>query len=368
MKLVVDSGLWTTGPRVQSPPAIAVLEIAGAVLAWTVADAAGADAMHITFTDIAAADWLWRLVGPDAHAHLALAVGAADVADGAVVDVSEVIVAPEPVAALRRLALGHWLRRWWPTSERDGVAALDAAVLDAEIALLTADLQEYFSHDTFDSDVAGLLAPHRAALTDAVRRGDPRVGELVRAAVSLVDEAGLGDWSEILDRHGDFAVMRRDDYSLAAGRTGSIDSDAMANGTSSVCWTAVPHTVFDAAEDTVDWSVRSSATGVVVRVQVATIGSADGVPLRFASGEITGHGVLDAGGGATLLLVDAAGVPVTETVAWAHHWAGTQVSVGAVAAEPQSVRAGIREWVQSRLSAPGPDSFLAEILAAEADY
>ena len=43
-------------------------------------------------------------------------------------------VLPGSVDPLRRLALGHWLRRWWPASHRDGIAALDGALLDAEIA------------------------------------------------------------------------------------------------------------------------------------------------------------------------------------------------------------------------------------------
>ena len=81
------------------------------------------------------------------------------------IELSGVGVLPGSVDRLRRLALGHWLRRWWPASHRDGIAALDAALLDAEIALLTAAAQDFFADDTFDSDVAGLLRrmPPRSA-------------------------------------------------------------------------------------------------------------------------------------------------------------------------------------------------------------
>ena len=54
------------------------------------------------------------------------------------IELTGVDVRPGSLEPLRRLALGHWLRRWWPASQRDGIAALDGALLDAEIAVLTA--------------------------------------------------------------------------------------------------------------------------------------------------------------------------------------------------------------------------------------
>ncbi len=92
---------------------------------------------------------------------------------------------------MRRLAFGHWLRRWWPASERDGIATLDAALLDAEIAILTAGAEDFFTDDTFDSDVAEVLRPHVAALGAHVQEGDPRIVELVEKCTDLADEVGI---------------------------------------------------------------------------------------------------------------------------------------------------------------------------------
>ena len=134
MRLVADSGLWSTGQQAAPTPLVAVLEVSGAVLSWTVDDPS--TAAQITFTDPARADWLWRVLGEPGHIALAAAL------DGrtpeAAVELTGVDVLPGSLEPLRRLALGHWLRRWWPASQRDGIAALDGALLDAEIAVLTA--------------------------------------------------------------------------------------------------------------------------------------------------------------------------------------------------------------------------------------
>ena len=346
MKLTVESGLWALGSEVAPPPEVAVLEVSGAVLAWTIHDPA--QAVRITFTDLPAAAWLWRLFGEAGHVAV---VPAAETAD--------VVPLPEPLAALRRLAVGHWLRRWWPASVRDGINPLDAAVLDAEVALSTAALQDYFTEDTLDSDIAGLLAPHRQALASATAAGDPRILDLVRRCVALADESGLGDWSEVLAGQG---PPRQDDYALAAGQPGAGSDGAIANGVASVSWTAVPPRTFDAAEGTIGWSVRARDGAVVADIRVATIGPADGIPVRLDSGSIAGGGALDIDGNATLPL------PATETQAWGHDWTGTTVTVGAAAGETEAVRDRVRRYVRARLTAPGPDAFLAEILAAEADY
>ena len=346
MKLTVDSGLWALGSEVAAPPEVAVLEVSGAVLAWTIHDPA--QAVRITFTDLSAADWLWRLVGEAGHVAVLAAAETADV-----------LLLPEPLAALHRLAVGHWLRRWWPASARDGIVPLDAAVLDAEVALSTAALQDYFTADTLDSDIAGLLAPHRQALASATAAGDPRILDLVRSCVGLADESGLGDWSEVLAGQG---PPRQDDYALAAGQPGAGSDGAIANGVASVSWTAVPPRTFDAAEGTIGWSVRARDGAVVADIRVATIGPADGIPVRLDSGSIAGGGALDVDGNATLPL------PATETQAWGHDWTGTTVTVGAAAGETEAVRDRVRRYVRARLAAPGPDAFLAEILAAEADY
>jgi hypothetical protein len=124
-------------------------------------------------------------------------------------------VRPGSLDRLRRLALGHWLRRWWPASQRDGIAALDSALLDAEIALLMADAEDFFTDETFDSDVAGLLRPHAAALGAHLQAGDPRVIDLVRACADLAEDVGVA-FAE-----AENVPQRRDDYALAAGSVGA---------------------------------------------------------------------------------------------------------------------------------------------------
>lgn len=357
MKLTVDSGLWALGSEVDAPPEVAVLEVSGAVLAWTIHEAA--QAVRITFTDLPAADWLWRLVGEAGHVAVVAAAGAAATEAGNDVDLADVLPLPEPLAALRRLAVGHWLRRWWPASARDGITPLDAAVLDAEVALSTAALEDYFTQDTLDSDIAGLLEPHRRTLTGLAAAGDPRVLELVRSCVSVADESGLGDWSEVLAAQ---AQPRQDDYALAAGQPGAGDDGAIASGVASVSWTAVPPRTFDAAERTIDWSVQARDGAVVADIRVATIASADGIAVRLDSGSITGDGKLDIDGNATLPL------PATETQAWGHDWTGTTIAIGAESGETEAARDRVRRYVRARLAAPGSDAYLAEILAAEADY
>lgn len=370
MKLVVESQLWGTGPVVADPPAVAVLEVSGAVLSWTVDDPAGPASTHITFTDVEAAEWLWRVVGQAGHValHAALAGRAAEA--GQTVDVTGVEPAPELLAPLRRLAVGHWLRRWWPASSRDGIVGLDAAVLDGELALLTVAAQDYFTDDTFDSDVADLLRPHRTVLAALAHDGDPRVAELARACTELADDVGLPRVPEPLP--GLDAARRRDDYALAAGSDSiPTSTEQLARGVGSVNWTAVPPGVFDAADRTVDWVVEMSGATASANVRVAISAPVAGIEVRLRAGAFTAAGVLNAAGRATLPVVDATGRPVPEGQAWNHDWATATVSVGADVGDSEpavELRRRLREFARARLARPAADAFLAELLAAESDY
>jgi hypothetical protein len=369
MRLVADAGLWSTGPTVGSMPAVAVLEVSGAVLEWTVDDPSGA--ARITFTDVPAAEWLWRVIGEAGHVEVHTALGDGTAADGRAVDVVGVEPSPDALAPLRRLAVGHWLRRWWPASARDGIVALDPALLDGEIALLTAAAQDYFAEATFDSDAVELLRPHGASLVAGAHGGDPRVSELVEACAELADELGLGEWTDHVVAVAD-SNPRRDDYALAAGtepaRSGAL---TIASGVGSVNWTAVPPGLFDAADRTVEWTVEMAGPDVVAAVRVATAAPAAGVSVRLRSGALSGAGILDADGRATLRLVGAGQRPVTETQAWDHDWPATTVTIGADVDDSDDAaqtRERIRAFAIARLAQPGPDAFLAEILAAESDY
>jgi len=380
MRLVADSGLWSTAPadRPATPtPLVAVLEVSGAVLSWTVDDPPDDAATRITFTDLSRADWLWRVVGDSGHVALASAVDDHPSDDPRGIELAGVDIVPGSLGPLRRLALGHWLRRWWPASRRDGIVGLDRALLDVEVAVLTAGAQGFFSDDTLDSDVTGLLTPHAAALITDLRTGDPRVGDLVRAGAGLADEVGLDgvDWLELsaaLDDSSAALTMstgRQDDYALAAGsETGPRGAAAISRGVASISWSAVPPGIFDAAENTVEWTIEEPGTAAVVRAALIGPDPATGIPVQLRSGAITGISALDAAGHARLPLVDTARQPMTESAAWNHDWAATSIQVGAPATESPETRERVRRWARRRLDRPVDDAFLAEILAAESAY
>jgi len=385
MRLVADSGLWSTGPVAEVTPLVALLEVSGAVLSWTVDDP-GDTATQITFTDLSSADWLWRVLGESGHVALASALGSAPTAgEPRSIELAGVDIMPGSVDPLRRLAVGHWLRRWWPASRRDGIAGLDRALLDVEIALLTVGAQGYFFDDTLDSGVVELLAPHAPALIAHVRDGDPRILDLVRAGAGLADEVGIDDvgWPELHAALDDSSMTmsmpsgRRDDYALAAGaETGPSGKVRIARGAASMSWGAVPPGIFDAGEDTVDWSIEVVGTSVVAVVRAAVIGPdpATGVEVRLRSGAIGGSGVLDADGRATLPLVDGSQEPLTEPAAWDHDWSATLVIVGSQVSgetETRETRERVRRWARARLDRPANprnQAFLAEIVAAESEY
>ncbi len=363
MKLIADAGLWSTGRLAAPTPLSAVLEVSGAVLSWEIDEMPGVPI--ITFTDLGRADWLWRLFGESGHSAMAAAVGQRLPDDAQSIDVNGVSLLPGSVDQLRRLALGHWMRRWWPASHRDGIASLDGALLDAEIALLTSTAQDFFTDDTLDSDVGELIGTHSAAFNELVRTGDPRVVELVRAASELTDEIDMALAEPMA------VAPRRDDYALAAGaQRGQQGAALIARGTGSLNWAAVPPGIFDAAEDTVEWLVEPAASGAnaVVAVDLLGAGSPVGIAVRLTSGELGGAGVLDGSGRATFPLVDQDRRPVTESAAWNHDWQSARVTVGADVEESEQTRDWVRDFARARLTTPAADAFLAEILAAESDY
>lgn len=360
----------------QPLPLVAVLEVSGAVLSWVIDSPADpADAADITFTDPSRADWLWRLTGESGHVALLSAVEEPR-------GVTGFGIAPATMAPLHRLALGHWMRRWWPASLRDGIPALDRALLDVEVALLTVGAQAFFTDDTLDSDVTDLLAPHAAALIGHARADDGRIRDLVAAGAELADEVGLDgeDWTELSDAVADSSLTPtmptgyRDDYALAAGaQPGPRTGAAIGRGVASINWGAVPPGIFDAAEDTVDWSVEAAGPAVVAVVRAAVIGPypATDVAVRVQSGDVTGAAALDAGGRAAVPLIDARRGELTESAAWNHDWPATSVVIGAPLAatsEPREARDRVRAWVRARLDQPPPDAYLAEILASESSY
>ncbi|OMC29460.1 hypothetical protein A5740_18835 [Mycobacterium sp. GA-1841] len=360
MRLVADGGLWSTGPLSLAPPLVAVLEVSGAVLAW-VADGDAAAPPSITFTDPARADWLWRVLGDSGHVEILEAVRLRE--PGEPVDLAGVEILPGSTDLLRRLAFGHWLRRWWPASDRDGIAPLDPGLLDAEVALLTVAAEDYFTDDTLDSEPAQLLAPQLAALNILAAEGDPRVVALIDDCREVAAEIGL-DWPEIVA-----AAPRREDFALAAGRGGpSRAADRIAGGVASVEWAAVPPGMFDAAEGAIEWSVTAGADAVV-QVALAGSDSPSGVAVELRAGGAVGSGVLDLDGRAVLSLRDPGGQRLSETQVWNLDWSQATVGIGAAnGAESAETRDRVRTLARARLAAVPEDAFLAEVVAAESDY
>ncbi|WP_179471997.1 hypothetical protein [Mycolicibacterium vinylchloridicum] len=375
MRLVAESGLWRIGPAVAEVPLLAVVEVDGAVLAWTVDEEQST--AQITLTDADRADWLWRVVGESGH-H-AVATAAAQTAEtAAAVDLSGVEVTPGALDGLHRLAIGHWLRRWWPASIRDGILGLDAALLDAEIALVTAHAEDFVGEDSLDADIAALLAPHADALAMHLLVGDPRVLELVSRCVRLAEDIGVDapGWAELADAVSDRAAAvaapaHQDDYALAAGSDGGpATAGSIARGATSMAWSGVPGGVFDAAEGTVRWAVIADDDRVsaVLHIPVIGPGSSDGIPVEFRCGAYTAAGSLDDAGRAKIDLIDRTSQPVTTAKAWDQDWSSTAVIVGAQTTETAQARDRVRKFARRRLAEPGPDAYLAEILAAESDY
>jgi hypothetical protein len=384
MRLRAAAGLWVAGLEAEAPPLAAVLEVSGAVLSWTI-DGPPEDT-QITLTDPSRADWMWRVLGEAGHVALATTLGALGALETTnephTIELTGVDIAPGSIAPLRRLAVGHWLRRWWPASRRDGIAELDRALLDVEVALLTVGAQSFFTDDTLDSDVAELLAPHAPALIVHVRDDDARIRALARSGAELADEVGVDGigWTELLATLDDSSAFpdaptrRRDDYALAAGAdAGPRGAPPIARGVASINWVGVPARIFDAAEDTVDWYVEATSTAVVAVVRAAVIGPdpASSVTVLVRSGAVGGSGALDADGHATLPLVDTEQQPLTESAAWDHDWTNTSVIIGADLSEPRETRERVRRWARARLDAaadPASQAFLAEILAGESTY
>jgi hypothetical protein len=380
MRLHYESGLWVVGRLDDEMPVVAVLEVSGAVLSWTV-DTDGPP--QIAFTALDRADWLWRVIGEAGHVAVMNAIGETGGATHQAVDVEGVEILPGTLDTARRLAVGHWLRRWWPAGVGDGIGSLDHAVLDAEIALLTLATEDLFTDITFDSEVGGLLGPHAVAYLWHLRSGDRRVVDLVRRAVELAVDVGAGEdqdadlWMELAAMQRDSSVdrvpenSRQDNYSLAAGDGRTADATAIARGSASIKWSGVPPRIFDAGEDTAIWTIPRPAAGggVVAIVRTSLTGDVDpsGIEVSLRSGAIAGTAALDRDGTARVDLTSA-GASAIEIDVWDHNWSDTVLTVGVPVTEPAAVRHRVRAFARGRIAVPPPDAFLAEILLGESDY
>lgn len=209
----------TEAPAVLSAapgPDVMVLEVLGGHLVWDVLAGQELPAAMIDDLDLAQ-EWVWAIYGEA----VALAL------DGA--GTEHPVEAPTlpAVAAVsaRRLAYAHWASRWWPASTLDGIAALDPALLDRDIATLTEECE-------FFVDGADALVP---SLSDVVE-----------------------------------SSLRASDYALAAGdgphAAGTL---VLARGTGGWDWRRCPPGLVDASESAVSWQLIRDAGATTVAITVA---------------------------------------------------------------------------------------------------
>ena len=271
---------------------------------------------------------------------------------------------------LRRLALGHWLRRWWPASQRDGIADLDSALLDAEIALLTAAAEDFFTDDTFDFGRRRAAASAcRSAQCALTQQGDPRVLDSCARAPSL-PRTSASPFGGSVSRA---RAGRRSDYALAAGprrRARACARRSSPGGLARLECRAARHLRCGRGHRRL--AHRSRRSGSHRGGAYRGFGSRFRLPESpcvSSAGPITGVGRLDAAGTATVELFDEDAGPATEFRAWNHDWRDTQVTVGAPTSTSRSqARDRVRAFARARLRQPAGDAFLAEVLAAESDY
>ncbi|WP_134325204.1 hypothetical protein [Cumulibacter soli] len=289
MRLHLSNGIWTNATDSVAAALTMVIEVDGGLIEWTVDEP---DSARVALLQFDSADWLWQAVGADDYARL-LAHPPSPI---------EVEWDSSVIAPLRDLALGHWMRRWWPASARDAIERLDTAVLDAELVVRTAACERFFDTAEFDAELVTLLGSVIAQQRrlDEVAGGDDRVARLLAQCRELADEFGVSSTSEAYQHY-------QPEFALAAGNDRPrLPRGPIASGTSSLSWSAVPPDVFDAAEDTVAWSVHGDIdpegnpldVSIVARIAAALAHApdrdlAEGVAVSFRSGDLIGAGALD---------------------------------------------------------------------------
>ncbi|MEV8390705.1 MULTISPECIES: hypothetical protein [unclassified Streptomyces] len=233
---------------------VAVLEVAGGLLTWSVL---ALDAPPVAVLDDVdrAQEWVWAMYGEQVALALAAdtAVGTAAEPAAEPVDASAEVpvlpALPALVVSARQLAFAHWASRWWPASVIDGIPPLDERQLDREIGDLTEECDLLFAgEETADSRPPG--GPDAEFPAD----GSPAAEEAPRAT----------------------------DYALAAGpragTAGSADGLTLARGTGGSDWRRYPPGLVDASERAVSWEVVRAAARTTVSVSVVAAPGPVAVP------------------------------------------------------------------------------------------
>ncbi|SEC53722.1 hypothetical protein SAMN05216489_00984 [Streptomyces sp. 3213] len=280
---------------------LAVLDVAGAVLSWSVLGDPGPPAAEIH--DVGRAQqWLWAVYGE----RVAAAVHAC-----ATGQLAETVVPDDPTslaADAARLGFGHWAARWWPASHLDGIPALQPDVLGLELAALTHQCQQLFDGTAGDFDgqpdacAAELIEDHRAALDPLIqwwRAASTGPAQQVERVLRLIDDAADGaglDGPELrrlrslLDRSSPAATTslnpgalfaRSDGYALAAGELLVTGGRLIARGSGTNDWRRYPAGLVDASENAVSWTARALGARRQFEVEVVAHSAAPttGAPL-----------------------------------------------------------------------------------------
>ncbi|MGW0946538.1 hypothetical protein ACWD4O_28895 [Streptomyces sp. NPDC002623] len=262
-----------------------VLDVAGAVLVWSVLGEPGPPVAEVH--DVGRAQqWLWAVYGEPTAA----AVHACATEGGEVSPVPADLGALANAAA--RLGFAHWAARWWPASYTDGIPVLEPDVLGLESAALTHRCQQLFDDfgDLPDDCVPELIEEHRAGLGPLIQwwRSAAQPADTARHlenVLRLIDDAAdaagldgpalrelrsaleLGPAGMPVDTGTLFA--RRDGYALAAGDAPVSGGRVIARGSGTNDWRRYPPGFVDAAEDSVSWTAR--ALGARRRIEVEVV-------------------------------------------------------------------------------------------------
>jgi hypothetical protein len=314
-----------------SPEVVALVEGAGALLAWDVlrGDVAPAARVHDPGR---ASEWLWEVYGDAADAIL----GDADEVDVPVVGDWRVRDACRVVAQL------NWAEAWWPASVVAGVPALDPAVLGAERAVALSTVEQVLDDpDAVERALASVV------LLDVT---DPELVGLADRVGALAEDCGV-----VLapaPAPAPAAVAGRSEFALAAGGVDGTDGVTVLAGTSTVDWTLAPQGVVDAAAPA-EWAVVRRQGATVLEVSVAA-GPRPG-PLAARMGEV--DVALDEVDGLGRI-TGSAPVPPTVLLLPPDRRVVTVYQPGfAVPASPEpgagARRAAIIDYARSRVGSPG---------------
>ncbi|MFE2844012.1 hypothetical protein ACFXKS_10715 [Streptomyces scopuliridis] len=252
---------------------VAVLEVAGGLLTWSVL---ALDAVPVAVLDDVdlAQEWVWAVYGEQ----VALALADDTVTESAPeqlpdqpepVEVPVLPALPALVASARQLAFAHWAARWWPASVIDDIPPLDARLLDREIGDLTEECDLLFAGeetadsrppDGPDAESAAVEEPPRAtdyALAAGPAAGTGTAGPVGAGGLTLARGTGGSDWRrcppglvDASERAVSWEVVR------AAARTTVSVSVVAAPGPVTVPSELTPRATVSGAADPLDLALR----------------------------------------------------------------------------------------------------------------